>query len=101
MKHRFYLKSGDQVYRTIIPKKGKAETEIKQVHGFTIMGIYYEGHPMESHHFYALSFYAAGYHQDGYAIVTKEKWHLWPAIVCEKIRLALPKPIAKILGLEA
>jgi len=96
----FNLRSGDKVWVNIIPKKGKLENRIDEIVGFSCFGIYYKNHPEDWHHYTNGLFYGFGYHDDGYVIVCKKKWHLYPAIVVEKIRLWIPEKWSIKLKLE-
>ena len=97
---RFSLKSGDEVWVTIIPAQGEIETKWAIIDGFRSYGICYKNHPIGWHHYNSGLFYGFGYHTDGYAIVCKKKWHLIPAIITEKIRLNLRPNLAIWLHLE-
>jgi len=97
---RFILRSGDKVWVNIIYNEGKKDIRIAEIEGFRSYGICYKDHVVKWHHYCEGLFYGFGYHGDGYAIVTKKKWHLYPAILIEKIRLKLPTNIALWLHLE-
>ncbi len=99
-KSGFVLRSGDKVWVKLIIKKSKIKTRQAVIEGFSILGIIYRDHPCGWHHYNSGLFYGFGYHQDGYAIVCKKKWHLYPAILVEKIRLKMPKNVALWLHLE-
>lgn len=99
-KSRFVLRSGDKVWVNIIIKNCKIQTRQAEIEGFTILGVFYKDHPVRVHHYNSGLFYGFGYHPDGYAIVCKKKWHLYPAILTEKIRLILPNNVALWLHLE-
>lgn len=97
---RFILRSGDNVWVNIIPNDDKIQTRQAEIDGFRAYGICYKNHPVRWHHYCTGLFYGFGYHSDGYAIVCKKKWHLYPAILIEKIRLKLPTNVALWLHLE-
>ena len=96
---KFILKKGEKVFVTMKFPEGKETSEAK-IKGFSAMGIFYEDHPVFWHHYNSGLFYGFGYHSDGFAIVTKKKWHIKPALVFEKIRLAIPVKVSKKLGLD-
>ena len=97
---RFSLSAGNDVWVNIIPKEGKIESKLATIDGFRAYGICYKNHPVSWHHYCSGLFYGFGYHTDGYAIVCKRKWHLYPAILIEKMRLKLPTNVALWLHLE-
>ena len=97
---RFILRSGDKVWVNIIPNDDKIQTQQAEIDGFRSYGICYKNHPVRWHHYCTGLFYGFGYHSDGYAIVCKKKWHLYPAILIEKIRVKLPTNVALWLHLE-
>ena len=97
---RFILRSGDIVWVNIITNDDKIQTQQAEIDGFRAYGICYKTHPVRWHHYCNGLFYGFGYHSDGYAIVCKKKWHLYPAILIEKIRLKLPTNVALWLHLE-
>ena len=97
---RFSLSAGDNVWVNIIPKEGNIESKLATIDGFRSYGICYKNHPVSWHHYCSGLFYGFGYHSDGYAIVCKKKWHLYPAILIEKIRVKLPTNVALWLHLE-
>lgn len=96
---KFILKKGEKVFVTIKSPEGK-ETTGATIKSFSVVGIFYEDHPVFWHHYSNGLFYGFGYHSDGFAIVTKKKWHIKPALIVEKIRLVLPVKISKKLGLD-
>ena len=96
---KFILKKGDKVFVTIKSPEEK-ETSEATIKGFSDMGIFYEDHPVFWHHYKGGLFYGFGYHSDGFAIVTKKKWHIWLSLIFEKIRLTIPVKVSKKIGLE-
>lgn len=50
--------------------------------------------------FFCGLFYGAGYHSDGKRFITVKKyWHYYPALVCEWLRLKLPRKMSKAIFL--
>ena len=96
---KFILKKGEKVFVTIKTDEGN-ETSEATIKGFSAVGIFYEDHPIFWHHYSNGLFYGFGYHSDGFAIVTKKKWHIRLALICEKMRLVLSIKASKKLGLE-
>ena len=97
---RFVLKSNDSVFVSIIQKEGKIRTQKSTIDGFRSYGICYKDHPVRWHHYCSGLFYGFGYHSDGYCLVYKKKWHLYPAILTEKIRLKISSKWSERLHLE-
>lgn len=89
--------SGDKVWQRI--SADVVTIEQKTIDGWRAYGIFYTDGTWT--HYCRGLFYAFGYHNDGFMIITKKRWHLYPAVICEKIRLSLPKWLSKFLKLEA
>ena len=96
---KFKLRSGDKVWVSIF-HRDRVEIQEAEVKGFTVYGIVYKDHPCSWPHYSTGLFYGFGYHSDAHAIVTKNRWQILPARICEKIRLSIPEAWCKKLGLE-
>jgi hypothetical protein len=99
------IKVDDKVYVTcfygrLINKKSIVQATVKEIVGSEV---WYKGHSfLNSSRCCAGLFYGYGYyHPDlNYAIITKKKWHVIPAWICEKIRLAIQHKVSVFIGLE-